>query len=60
MTKEKILKWLHNHPALKMDVIEREVGIPQSTLSRWKSGDRDLPDNHIEPLIKELKKYGLK
>lgn len=55
---DSIIKWLKTHPAIKATVIEVAAGVPTRLLKDAKK--RGIPEHHIEPLIKELRRYGYK
>lgn len=54
-----ITDFLSTHPAISMNRVEEDLGVPQSTLFKAK-GDRLIPTKHIYPLLCYLAGYGLK
>ena len=54
-----ILSFLESHSLISVNLLEQELGIPQSTIGKAKSGDRLIPMKHIEQLMTELSKYGI-
>lgn len=49
----KIVDWLtDNKDRLSFRAIEKELGIPDTTLSKAVSGQQELPKKWIEPLTK--------
>ncbi len=57
-TSDKIVSWLKEHPLINIRRLEKEVGMPYSTIGQTEHG-REIPRKHIEPILKVLKKYGL-
>jgi len=57
---EKIIEFLIERPALSLNQLEKEAGLPQSLLSKAKKGIRRLNQSHIEKLIPVLEQYGFK
>jgi len=55
---EKIIEFLKERPALSVNQLEKEAGLPPTTLSKAVRGERKLNDSHIEKLLPVLKKYG--
>lgn len=55
---EKIIKYLSERPALSLNQLEKEAGLPQSLLSKVLKGKRSLNENHLVKLIPVLEKYG--
>lgn len=41
---------------LRLAPLERKAGVPQSTLSKAVKGTRDLPENWVAPILKQLQK----
>lgn len=58
MTNEDVIRFLKKNPALTISGIEKEAGLPSSTLSRAMSGSRKLTAKHLESLLPVVKKYG--
>jgi DNA-binding LacI/PurR family transcriptional regulator len=52
--------WIKTRRALSINMIEKEAGMTQGTLSKYLNGKRGLPDKHRERLLEVLKKYGYK
>lgn len=57
---KKIKDWLKKNPAISGAYIAGKVGLKRSNFSAALSGTRPLPDKYLEPLEKELEKYGFK
>ncbi len=55
---EKIIEFFKERPALSVNHIEKEAGLPPTTLSKAVRGERNLNEAHIQKLIPILKKYG--
>jgi chromosome partitioning protein len=55
---EKIIEFFKERPALSVNQIEKEAGLPPTTLSKAVRGERNLNEAHIQKLIPILKKYG--
>ncbi len=55
---EKIIKFLSERPALSLNQLEKEAGLPQSLLSKVIKGKRALNENHLIKIVPVLKKYG--
>jgi hypothetical protein len=55
---DKLLEWIREHDLLSINRLEERAGVPQRVLSKALKGDRPLPKKYIDPLIKQLKKYG--
>ena len=55
---EKIIDFLKERPALSVNQLEKEAGLPPTTLSKAVRGERNLNEQHIQKLIPILKKYG--
>lgn len=53
-----IIDWLRDHPLLSLNAIEKQLDLPQGTLSKALKGSRDLPVKHQSPLAELLKSYG--
>lgn len=57
----KSIKWLKNNKSfLNINMIEKEIGMPKSTLQKVLIGDRNLPDNWDAPVnefVKRLKRF---
>lgn len=58
---EKIVNFLKEHRALSLNLIEKELELPQSTLSKAiNQDDRYIPKKYTEKVSEFLKQYGLK
>jgi predicted transcriptional regulator len=55
---EKIIKFLSERPALSLNQLEKEAGLPQSLLSKAIKGKRVLNEGHLLKLVPVLEKYG--
>jgi chromosome partitioning protein len=55
---KKIHKFLTERPCLSVNCLEKESGLPPTTLSKFKRNERELNEDHIKKLIPVLKKYG--
>jgi len=55
---EKIISFLSERPALSLNQLEKEAGLPQSLLSKVMKNKRLLNESHLEKLIPVLEKYG--
>lgn len=56
----KIKKFFKERPAISVAAIERESGMPETSLSAVVSGNRKIPEKYKEKLMTVLNKYGLK
>ncbi|MBU1820853.1 MAG: ParA family protein [Bacteroidetes bacterium] len=59
LTNDTVLDFLHQNPALSLSILEKEAGLPSSTLSKVMAGRRILNDKHLQSLGPVLSKYGL-
>lgn len=57
---QKIKNWLEKNPAIRKPIISKAIGLDRSNFSAALSGARPLPEKYLEPLEKELEKYGFK
>ncbi len=55
---ELILKFFAERPALNVKQVEKEAGLPASTLDKAIRGVRKIPEKHFDKLIPVLRKYG--
>ena len=55
---EKIIEFLKERPALSVNQLEKDAGLPPTTLSKAVRGERNLNEAHIQKLMPVLKKYG--
>ncbi|MFC0186474.1 chromosome partitioning protein [Pseudarcicella hirudinis] len=55
---EKAISFLRRNPALSISVLEKEAGLPNSTLAKSLNGDRVLNAKHLSALYPILTKYG--
>ncbi len=59
LTNDEVLGFLNQNPALSLSILEKEAGLPSSTLSKAMAGHRILNDKHLAALAPVLGKYGL-
>jgi chromosome partitioning protein len=59
LTNDIVLDFLQQNPALSLSILEKEAGLPSSTLSKVMAGRRSLNDKHLQALSPVLSKYGL-
>lgn len=57
---EDVIRFLRNNPALAISALEKEAGLPSSTLAKALKGDRVLNRRHLNALYPVLAKYGFK
>ena len=57
---ERIKKYIEDRTCLNVTCLNDQICAPKKTLSHFMQGRRSLPEHHIEPLVKELKRYGYK
>lgn len=57
---EKIISWLIAHPAIDKGVICDKVGYDAGNMKKAMNGGRSIPAKYLDPLEKELEKYGYK
>lgn len=60
VTHEEVLAFFRQMPAVSSTVVEKEAGLPKSTLSKALVGDRTLNDKHLKALTPVLQQYGFK
>ncbi|HEV7350808.1 ParA family protein [Telluribacter sp.] len=60
LTPEKAIEFFQKNPALSLSVIEKEAGLPSSTLSKAVAGKRNLNEKHLQALHPVLSKYGFR
>jgi len=60
ITHKDVIAFMRGNPALSVSAIEKEAGLPASTLSKALKGDRTLNKKHLSALYPILTKYGLK
>ncbi|WP_247236736.1 ParA family protein [Telluribacter sp. SYSU D00476] len=58
LTHEKAVEFFQKNPALSLSVIEKEAGLPSSTLSKAVAGKRNLNEKHLQALQPVVSKYG--
>ena len=56
---ETVIKFLTERPALSLNQLEKDAGLPQSLLSKVLKRKRVLNENHLKKLVPVLKIYGL-
>ena len=57
-THEQVVQFLRRNPALSASVLEKESGLPSSTLLKAVAGDRVLNNKHLTALYPVLLRYG--
>ena len=57
-THEQVVQFLRRTPALSASVLEKEAGLPSSTLLKAVAGDRILNNKHLTALYPVLVRYG--
>lgn len=55
-----ITDFLKSHPLIGLRPLENILHIPTGTIRQAASGDRQIPEKHIYPIICHLADYGLK
>jgi hypothetical protein len=55
-----VVEYIRSREALNISVIERDLKMPASTLSKAVGGTRDIPPTWLYELIRYLIPYGLK
>eukprot|EP01137_Pigoraptor_chileana_P018214 Opistho-2@77354 len=58
LSHDKTILFLRKNPALSVSILEKEAGLPASTLSKALNGDRILNTKHLNALYPILIKYG--
>jgi chromosome partitioning protein len=58
LTNDAVVEFLGQNPALSLSILEKEAGLPSSTLSKAMAGRRTLNEKHLLTLIPVLSKYG--
>jgi chromosome partitioning protein len=58
ITHEQATQFLQRNPALSASVLEKEAGLPSSTLLKAVAGDRELNTKHLAALFPVLLRYG--
>jgi chromosome partitioning protein len=58
LSHEKTILFLRRNPALSISILEKEAGLPNSTLAKAFGGDRILNTKHLNALYPILVKYG--
>ena len=58
LSHDKSLLFLRRNPALSISILEKEAGLPNSTLAKALGGDRILNAKHLNALYPILVKYG--
>lgn len=51
-------KFLETHELLKIRGLEREIGLPDKTLTYLKKGERGLPKVYLDKVVAKLEEYG--
>lgn len=59
LTHDEVIRFFKKKPALSHPAIEKEAGLPNTTLSKAMSGQRKLNQRHLEALEPVLHQYGL-
>lgn len=58
-TKELIVEWLVAHPLINLTRLERDCGIPHSSISNAVKGNLErLSEKHLPKIVEVLKLYG--
>ena len=60
ITKEDVFAFFDSNPAIKISVIEKEAGIPASTINKARDGSRELNGKHLGAIYPILRKYGFR
>ncbi|WP_026993923.1 ParA family protein [Flectobacillus major] len=58
LSHDKTILFLRRNPALSISILEKEAGLPNSTLAKALNGDRVLNQKHLNALYPILIKYG--
>ena len=58
LSHDKTILFLRRNPALSISILEKEAGLPNSTLAKALGGDRILNSKHLNALYPILIKYG--
>jgi chromosome partitioning protein len=58
LSHDKTILFLRRNPALSISILEKEAGLPTSTLAKALGGDRILNAKHLNALYPILVKYG--
>jgi chromosome partitioning protein len=58
LSHDKTILFLRKNPALSISILEKEAGLPNSTLAKALGGDRILNAKHLNALYPILVKYG--
>ena len=58
LSHDKTILFLRRNPALSISILEKEAGLPNSTLAKALGGDRLLNSKHLNALYPILIKYG--
>ena len=58
LSHEKTILFLRRNPALSISILEKEAGLPNSTLAKALCGDRILNSKHLNALYPIFIKYG--
>lgn len=58
LSHDKAILFLRRNPALSISILEKEAGLPNSTLAKALGGDRVLNAKHLNSLYPILIKYG--
>ncbi|TDB67566.1 ParA family protein [Arundinibacter roseus] len=58
LTNDDVVGILNQNPALSLSILEKEAGLPSSTLSKALAGRRILNEKHLSALTPVLSKYG--
>lgn len=60
ITKDDVYTFFDKNPAIKISVVEKEAGIPASTINKARDGSRELNSKHLTALYPVLRKYGFR
>lgn len=54
----KHIAWFSKNASfIKREAVEKELGMPKTTLNQWVLGKRELPQKWIEPLTNWVKQF---
>jgi len=53
-------KWLLKRPAISIQRLEVDAGLPPTTLSKYLSGERGLPEKYHNQVLGASRLYGYK
>jgi len=53
-------EWLKKRPAISIRQLEKEAGVPSTTLAQYLGGTRKLPKKYHSQVLGASRKYGFK